>query len=149
MKVLNIYENESEKLIQAKSLLEENGFSCSIEEFEHLAEMNKIIAEKHLDFQIEQLENQISELENLYQEISKKISGFVTMELPSYAIILAGNFLSEISGYSIDTWLSTPNFISTIVHPDFDDYFIEKCNEMKRGIVPKMMEYRITRKGIT
>lgn len=146
MKLIQIEDCASDKISDAKSLLEENGFNCSYVEFENLAGLDKLIAVKELQFQVNQLEQQISELESLYQTLSKRVRGFVKMELPSCKYSIADKFLEHLSGFSVEKWLETPNFVSSIVHPKFKDYFLSCCDEMKRGVIPKVMDYKIIRK---
>ena len=143
MKIIQLENNDTENIIKAKEVLAENGFQCSLEELEHLAEMEQLIEEKKLEFKVAQLEHQISELDVLYQQLTKRVRGFVKMEISSGKMSIVDKFLANLSSYSIDKWKKTPNFIQTIVHPDFEDYYASCFAEMKKGIVPKLMEYKI------
>ncbi|MBN1329251.1 MAG: PAS domain S-box protein [Candidatus Heimdallarchaeota archaeon] len=89
------------------------------------------------------LEKNISILENQYQKIAERIRGFLKMDLPSGKFSLVDQFIEELSGYSIDEWYQTPNFIKKIIHPDFTDYYYENFKKMEDGFVPKMLEYKI------
>jgi len=146
VKIIQLKNAEKEKIELAKQILEEKGFECTINELEYLSEMDKLIAEKKLEFQISNLQQQISELENLYNQLTNRVRGFIKMEVPSCKMILVDRFLEELSGYPVEEWTEIPNFISTIIHPDFEEYYLERCEEIERGIVPKVMEYKIVRK---
>ncbi len=89
------------------------------------------------------LEKNITFLENQYQKIAERIRGFLKMDLPSGKFSLVDQFIEELSGYPIDEWYSTPNFIKKIIHPDFIDYYTENFKKMEDGFVPKMLEYKI------
>ncbi|NHJ87413.1 MAG: PAS domain S-box protein, partial [Asgard group archaeon] len=146
VKIIKLEKNDKENIIQAIKILEKKGIKCSIEELENLYEMDKLIEEKNLEFKINQLEHQISELEKLYQQLTMRVRGFIKMDISTCKITLVDKFLAELSGYSIDNWTKIENFIQTIAHPDYQDYYLDCCEKMKRGIVPKVMEYRIIRK---
>ncbi|NHJ05120.1 MAG: PAS domain S-box protein [Candidatus Heimdallarchaeota archaeon] len=146
VKIIQLKNAEKEKIELAKQILEEKGFECTINELEHLSEMDKLIAEKKLEFQISNLQQQIIELENLYNQLTNRVRGFIKMEVPSCKMILVDRFLEELSGYPVEEWTEIPNFISTIIHPDFEEYYHEKCEEIERGIVPKVLEYKIVKK---
>ncbi|HUT79714.1 MAG TPA: PAS domain S-box protein [Candidatus Bathyarchaeia archaeon] len=147
MKIIQLEKNDTESVTQALKILEKNGFKCSIEEMKNLAEMDKLIAEKNLEFQIHQLEQQITELDNLHQQLTMRVRGFVKMDIPTCKMSIVDKFLAELSGYTVDEWINTPNFIQTIVHPDFENYYSSCCDKMKKGIVPKIMEYKIIREN--
>lgn len=49
----------------------------------------------------------------------------------------------KVFGYSADEFLNTPMLIKHIVHPEFYDYFVCKCNEMMQGNVSPVCEYKI------
>ncbi|MGC9779198.1 MAG: PAS domain S-box protein [Candidatus Heimdallarchaeota archaeon] len=143
MKVIQL---EAKKIDEAITLLNENGFECSTVKIDNLSETDKLIAEKKLEFQVAQLEQQISELDNLYQQLTKRVRGFIKMDIPSGKMTLIDKFLAELSGYSITEWKKIPNFISSIVHPDFREYYMRFYNEMESGIVSKLMDYKIIKK---
>ncbi len=108
-----------------------------------ILEKNKRTYQKDLEHKVTQLEQMIEEFEENYQELSKKIRGFLKMELPSGKYTLVDKFLEILSGYSIRDWKETPNFIEKIIHPDFHEYFLKNFNDMQKGIVPKTLEYKI------
>ncbi len=147
MKIIHLEKHDSENIIQAKKILQDNGIQCSIEELENLAEMDKLVAQKNLEFKISQLEYQIAELEELYKQLTYRVRGFIKMDISSCKMIIIDKFLAELSGYSIDIWEKTPNFIQTIVHSDFKEYYSSCIDELKRGIIPKLMEYEIVKKN--
>ena len=124
VKIIQLENNDTESIKKAKEILVKNGFQCSIEELEHLAEMDKLIEEKKLEFQVAQLEHQISELDELYQHLAKRVRGFVKIEISTGKMIIVDKFLSELSGYSIDKWKNTPYFIKTIVHPNPQYFYL-------------------------
>ncbi|HUT80181.1 MAG TPA: PAS domain S-box protein [Candidatus Bathyarchaeia archaeon] len=91
------------------------------------------------------LEKNISILENQYQRIAERIRGFLKMDLPSGKFSLVDQFIEELSGYSIDDWYKTPNFIKKIIHPEFVSYYNDNFKKMEDGFVPNMLEYKIKR----
>jgi PAS domain S-box-containing protein len=99
------------------------------------------------DRQIAELQQKIQELERIYEELTKRVRGFLKIEIPSGKYLLVDKFLEDMSGYKIDKWETTPHFIQTILHPDFTDDYSEKIEEMANGIVPSSMEYKIIRKN--
>jgi len=46
-------------------------------------------------------------------------------------------------GYENKSFLNKPTFIKEIIHPEFNDYFNEKWNDLINGIVPLYYEYKI------
>ncbi|MBD3190536.1 MAG: PAS domain S-box protein [Candidatus Heimdallarchaeota archaeon] len=112
-----------------------------------LREKEARIYRRELEREIMELEQETKELEATYQEVSKRVRGFLKMELPSGKLTLVDKFLAELSGYPIKEWHETPNFIQKIVRPDFQEYYREKFKQMQDGIVPKMMEYAIIRQN--
>lgn len=108
-----------------------------------MLERNKRIYQKDLEQRVTQLEQMIEELEGNYQQLSKKIRGFLKIELPSGKYALIDKFLENLSGYSIKDWQEIHNFIEKIVHPDFHEYYLKNFIDMQKGIVPKVLEYKI------
>lgn len=112
-----------------------------------LREKKERIHRRELEREIIELEQEIKDLEATYQEVAKRVRGFLKMELPSGKLTLVDKFLAELSGYPINKWHKTPNFIQKIVRPDYREYYKEKFKQMQKGIVPKMMEYPIVRQN--
>jgi PAS domain S-box-containing protein len=92
------------------------------------------------------LESEITELEDMYAKIAERVKGFLKMDLPSGKFSLVDKFIEELSGYTITDWYETPNFLETIIHPEYIDYYKENYAKILNGFVPKMMEYKIIRK---
>ncbi len=92
------------------------------------------------------LESEISELIIMYEKIAERVRGFLKMNLPSGKYSLVDKYLEELSGYSTKEWYATPNFIETLVHPDYQNIYQDSFNKMKDGIVPRMTEYKIIKK---
>jgi PAS domain S-box-containing protein len=49
----------------------------------------------------------------------------------------------KVFGYGADEFLNTPMLIKHIIHPEFYDYFVCKCDEMMHGRVSPVCEYKI------
>ncbi len=99
-----------------------------------------------LEREIVELDQMINELRSIYQQLTRRVRGFLKIELPSGKYSIVDKFLEDLSGYQIKDWQETPNFIHRIIHPDFKDYYIENIEQFKDGIVPKILEYKIRRK---
>ncbi|NHK32641.1 MAG: PAS domain S-box protein, partial [Asgard group archaeon] len=99
-----------------------------------------------LEREIAELDQLIGEMRNVYQELTKRVRGFLKIELPKGNYSIVDKFLEDLSGYQIKEWQNTPNFIGQIIHPDFKDYYNQCFEQLKEGIVPKMLEYKIIRK---
>lgn len=99
-----------------------------------------------LEREIVELEQMIGELKGIYDQLTKRVRGFLKIELPSGKYSIVDKFLEDLSGYQIKDWQETPNFISQLIHPDFKENYIENIEQFKDGIVPKMLEYKIMRK---
>jgi len=99
-----------------------------------------------LEREIVELDQMIGELRSVYQQLTKRVRGFLKIELPSGKYSIVDKFLEDLSGYHIKDWQETPNFINQIIHPEFKDYYYENIEQFKEGIVPKMLEYKIKRK---
>jgi len=99
-----------------------------------------------LEREIVELDQMIGELRSVYQQLTRRVRGFLKIELPSGKYSIVDKFLEDLSGYQIIDWQETPNFITQIIHPDFEDYYKENIEHFKDGIVPKMLEYKIKRK---
>ncbi|MFW9922621.1 MAG: PAS domain S-box protein [Candidatus Thorarchaeota archaeon] len=147
LKIIRLDDFDNEKITQVYNLLEKNGFKCTLEDMNQVTEINNLLAEKRLEFEVVNLNHQIEDLENLYNELTKRVRGFIKIEIPSGKVSTIDKFLEELSGYPLDTWKSTSHFLKEITHPDFKEYYLERLSEMERGIVPKVMEYKIIRKN--
>ncbi|NHJ48376.1 MAG: PAS domain S-box protein [Asgard group archaeon] len=99
-----------------------------------------------LEREIVELDQMINEMRTLYQELTKRVRGFLKIELPDGKYSIVDKFLEDLSGYQIKEWQNTPNFIGQLIHPDFQEYYNDNFEQLKDGIVPKMLEYKITRK---
>ena len=99
-----------------------------------------------LEREIVELDQMIGELQSVYQQLTRRVRGFLKIELPSGKYSIVDKFLEDLSGYQIKDWQETPNFINQIIHPDFKNYYNENLEQFKEGIVPKMLEYKIKRK---
>ncbi len=99
-----------------------------------------------LEREIIELEQMTDELRTVYQELTKRVRGFLKIELPSHKYVVVDKFLEDLSGYKIDEWKNTPNFISTIIHPDYAEYYATNISQFTEGFVPKILEYKIIRK---
>lgn len=96
--------------------------------------------------QRKKLESEISELIAMYEKIAERVRGFLKMDLPSGKYSMVDKYLEELSGYSTKEWYDTTNFIETLIHPDFQKIYQDSFNKMKEGIVPRMLEYKISKK---
>ena len=70
------------------------------------------------------------ELETTYLQLTKRVRGFLRIELPSGKYTLVDQFLEDMSGYDILDWKTKSNFILSIIHPDFKDYYSVRFNQM-------------------
>ncbi|NHJ39254.1 MAG: MEKHLA domain-containing protein, partial [Asgard group archaeon] len=111
-----------------------------------LREKEDRIQRLKLEREIVELDQMISEMRNLYQELTKRVRGFLKIELPNGNYSIVDKFLEDLSGYQIKEWQNTPNFIGQIIHPDYKEYYDHSYDQLKDGIVPKMLEYKIIRK---
>jgi len=101
----------------------------------------------NLEREIVELEQMIGELQTVQDELTKRVRGFIKIEVPSGKYVIVDKFLEDISGYKISDWKTTPNFISEIIHPDFAEYYKNNIDQLKDGFVPKMLEYKIIHKN--
>lgn len=99
-----------------------------------------------LEREIVELDQMIGEMQNVYQELSRRVRGFLKIELPEGNYSIVDKFLEDLSGYQIKEWQNTPNFVGQIIHSDFKEYYNQSYDQLKEGIVPKMLEYKIIRK---
>ncbi|MHA1434662.1 MAG: PAS domain S-box protein [Candidatus Heimdallarchaeota archaeon] len=100
-----------------------------------------------LEREIIELEQMKGELETTYLQLTKRVRGFLRIELPSGKYTLVDQFLEDLSGYDIIDWKTKTNFILNIIHPDYQDYYSVRFKQMNEGIVPRMLEYKIIRKN--
>ncbi len=81
----------------------------------------------------------------------KKFSGLLErlneavyrMSVPDGAYEYCSPAALKVFGYGADEFLNTPMLIKHIIHPEFYDYFVCKCDEMMRGNVSPVCEYKI------
>ncbi|NHK32640.1 MAG: PAS domain S-box protein [Asgard group archaeon] len=92
------------------------------------------------------LEEEVSALDEMYHMLAERVRGFLKMDLPSGEFSLVDKFIEELSGYTTKEWYDNPNFIKTIIHPDFVEYYNKNFQRMQDGFVPKMLEYKIKQK---
>jgi len=100
-----------------------------------------------LEREIVELEQMKGELETTYLQLTKRVRGFLRIELPLGKYTLVDQFLEDLSGYDIIEWKTKSNFIMNIIHPDFKEYYSVRFEQMHEGIVPRMLEYKIIRKN--
>ncbi|NHJ48375.1 MAG: PAS domain S-box protein [Asgard group archaeon] len=93
------------------------------------------------------LQKEITDLEDMYAKIAERVKGFLKMDLPTGKFSLVDKFIEDLSGYTTKEWYDNPNYIESIIHPDFLDYYKDNFSKMQEGFVPKMMEYKIIRKN--
>ncbi len=55
---------------------------------------------------------------------------------------IEGN-VDEILGYTVEDWLSTPDFWQSVLHPDDADWVIETCTAASRKRLPHRLTYRM------
>ncbi len=108
--------------------------------------IKRVIQEINEREQRKKMEEEITQHEAMYQKIGERVRGFLRMDLPSGKFTLVDKYFVELSGYSMNEWYQTPNFLQKIIHQDFHEYFNENFKKMQQGIVPKVMEYKIIRK---
>lgn len=85
------------------------------------------------------------------RESEKKFSGLLErlneavyrMSVPDGKYEYCSPAALKVFGYGADEFLNTPMLIKNIVHPDFYEYFVCKCDEMMRGNVSPVCEYKI------
>ncbi len=100
-----------------------------------------------LEREIVELEQMRDELQSIYQQLTRRVRGFIKIDLPSGKYSLVDKFLEDLSGYEIKAWKEKPQFIKEIVHPEFSSYYNQQIDQLKNEIVPKMLEYKIIKKG--
>ncbi len=108
--------------------------------------VNRVIQEINEREQSKKMQEEITQQEVMYQKIAERVRGFLRMNLPSGNFTLVDKYFAELSGYSMNEWHQTPNFLQKIIHHDFLDYYNENFKKMQQGFVPKVMEYKIIRK---
>jgi len=108
-----------------------------------LKEQEEKVTRLKLERELAELEQMIGDLKSTYDELTKRVRGFLKIEIPELKYSIVDKFLADLSGYPISAWQRTPNFIATILHPDFEEYYTTKIDEFKKGFVPKMLEYKI------
>ncbi|NHJ83872.1 MAG: PAS domain S-box protein [Asgard group archaeon] len=101
-----------------------------------------------LERELVELEQVVNELKSTYDQLTRRVRGFLKIELPTLNYSIVDKFLEDLSGYNIKDWKEQPNFISTIIHPDYKEYYTENVDQLKDGFVPKMLEYKIVRKDM-
>ena len=118
---------------KAVKLLNKHGYKSSVIQFE--SGIEKIVEDR-----IKQLEKNLNQLESNYKQLAKRVRGFFRMELPSGKLSLVDHFLTELSGYSLDAWENTPNYIKEIIHPDFLEYYQNQFQKLLTNQVPNILE---------
>jgi len=108
--------------------------------------VNRVIQEINEREQSKKMQEEITQQEVMFQKIAERVRGFLRMNLPSGNFTLVDKYFAELSGYSMNEWHQTPNFLQKIIHHDFLDYYNENFKKMQQGFVPKVMEYKIIRK---
>lgn len=99
-----------------------------------------------LEREIVELEQMRDELQSIYQQLTRRVRGFLKIDLPFGKYSLVDKFLEDLSGYEIKAWKEKPHFIKEIVHPEFSSYYNQQMDQLKDEIVPKMLEYKIVKK---
>ncbi|MHA1629693.1 MAG: PAS domain S-box protein [Candidatus Heimdallarchaeota archaeon] len=110
-----------------------------------LKEREERVTRLKLERDLAELEQMISDLKSTYDELTKRVRGFLKIEIPELKYSIVDKFLADLSGYPISAWRQTPNFIAKIIHPDFQDYYLARIAEFRQGFVPKMLEYKIVK----
>ena len=98
-----------------------------------------------LEREIADLEQITSELRSTYEQLTKRVRGFLKIEIPSGKYTVVDRFLEDLSGYEIKEWQDTPHFIKNIIHTEYTSLFQDSIDQMVEGIIPKLMEYKIVR----
>ncbi|MEA2070855.1 MAG: PAS domain S-box protein, partial [Asgard group archaeon] len=112
-----------------------------------LREREELLTRRKQEREIAELEKNIQELQSTYNELTKRVRGFLKIEIPSGKYTLVDKFLEDLSGYALEKWEKTPNFIAEIIHPDFKEDYLENIKKMKEeAVVPKLLEYQIIKK---
>ena len=99
-----------------------------------------------LEREIVELEQLRDELQSVYQQLTRRVRGFIKIDIPSGRYLLVDKFLEDLSGFEIKAWKEKPHFIKEIIHPEFSRYYNHQMDQLKEEIVPKMLEYKIIKK---
>ena len=99
-----------------------------------------------LEREIIELEQMRDELQSIYQQLTRRVRGFIKIDLPSGKYSLVDKFLEDLSGYEIKAWKEKTHFIKEIVHTEFSSYYNQQMDQLNDAIVPKMLEYKIVKK---
>ena len=110
----------------------------------HSKEMQ--LKHREMEKKLEILEKKILDYEDIHNRLSKRVRGFLRIDLSNFNYSLVDHFFGELSGYSLEKWYNTPNFIQEIICSEFQEYYVKSMNNIKEGFVPKVMEYKIIRK---
>ncbi|HUU78536.1 MAG TPA: PAS domain S-box protein [candidate division Zixibacteria bacterium] len=98
-----------------------------------------------LEREIAELDQLADELRSTYDQLTRRVRGFLKIEIPSGKYTVVDRFLEDLSGYKLNNWKETPNFIKNIIHSDFAQFYQESIDQMLEGIIPKLLEYKIVR----
>lgn len=93
----------------------------------------------------------IKKSEQILQESEKKYKNLVEgLDEALYRMnIKTGEYeyfspvVEKIFGYSVQNFLNNPMLIKEIIHPDFQNYFKQKWENLQNGIVEPIYEYKI------
>ncbi|NHJ41131.1 MAG: PAS domain S-box protein [Asgard group archaeon] len=143
MKVIEV-DGAIENIVE---ILKENGIKCKVINHEHDSEKHIITHPSFLHQKIKLLDEQLKELRKNYETITKRVRGYLKINIPSGEYALVDKFLEELSGFSIVEWQRKPNFIQTIIHPEFKDYYKKFFEQLNKGDVQNMLEYKIIQKN--
>ena len=91
-----------------------------------------------------QAEEETRENEKKYRELLEGLNDVAyRMSLPDGKYEYFSQAAQKVFGYDSEKWLSNPNLIKEVIHPDFINYFKEKWEELIKGIVSETFEYKI------
>jgi PAS domain S-box-containing protein len=94
-----------------------------------------------------QLQKSIEDLKNSEKKYRDLLEGLndaaYRMSIPDGNYDYFSRAAQSVFGYDSEKWLSNPNLIKEIIHPDFINYFKAKWTELIKGIVPETFEYKI------
>ncbi|MCP3873853.1 MAG: PAS domain-containing protein [Desulfobacteraceae bacterium] len=94
--------------------------------------------------EIKQAEKTLQERDKKHRELLEGLNDAAyRMSLPDGKYEYVSQAAKNVFGYDSKSWLNNPQLISTIIHPDFIDYFKQKWAELISGSVFKSYEYTL------
>lgn len=91
-----------------------------------------------------EMEIQLKESEAKYRRIADNSPDIIyRMALPSGQYEYISNAALAITGYAPEEIYANPEFLRSVIHPDWQDYLHRQWNELLEGRVPPEYEYQI------